>query len=74
MGVESNWRGVLQGGNATHPQGRDSGRLNLDWGELWDERPNDYFKAWWHWLNSSDTSGVPAIPKCPSVLEYDWSN
>ena len=74
MGVESNWRGVLEGGNAKHPQGRGNGALNADWGELWDERSDEYFKAWWLWLNSTDASGNPTIPKCPSVLEYGWSS
>ena len=71
MGIENNWRGVLAGGNATHPQGRGNGALNADWGELWLEHPDKYFKAWWLWLNSSST-GTPAIPKCPSTLEHGW--
>ena len=70
MGVESNWRGVLEGGNATHPQGKNHGVLNADWGELWNEHPDDYFKAWWLWLNSTDGVGGPAIPSCPSTLTY----
>ena len=46
MSAESNWRGVLEGGNATHPQGHAPGTLNADWGQLWDEHPAEYFDAW----------------------------
>lgn len=69
MGVEGNWRGVLEGGNATHPQGNNHGVLNADWGELWNEHPDAYFKAWWLWLNSTNRD-IPAIPLCPSTLTY----
>lgn len=73
MGIESNWRGVLEGGNSSHPKmSRQAKPLNADWGELWLEHPDKYFTAWWRWLNSSSTAGTPAIPKCPSTLEHGW--
>ena len=71
MESEPNWKQVLEGGRAVHPfQGGPS--LNPDWGELWEEHPSRYWKAWYRWINETDMDS-PEIPTCPSSLEHEWN-
>jgi hypothetical protein len=70
MQTEPKWQSVLAGGQAVHPQA-SSDALNADWGELWQERPDKYWSAWWDWLNRS-TASAPDIPTCPTTLVHDW--
>eukprot|EP00051_Salpingoeca_urceolata_P010974 m.134902 g.134902 ORF g.134902 m.134902 type:complete len:579 (+) comp16929_c0_seq8:21-1757(+) len=65
--AEPDWQGILAGTAISKKFPRNQGQLNPDWGQLWEEGPEGYWKAWWDWVDSP-----PTINPCPSNLTYNW--